>query len=356
MKAWRLEGLRGALTFEDVPVPEVRPGSALVRIHAAPLLSYLKAYVEGKLTFYNPPPGKFTPGTNGVGVIEAVGRDVWHLKPGQRVVFSPHFVAGENVEDPAQILIGLTAISTDSTAMQADWRDGSLAEYALAPVPTVTPAEGLNEIDAPQLATLNRFIVPFGGLLRGRLAAGETLVVNGATGAYGTAAVLLGIAMGAARVVAAGRNAAALDSLVRAGGRKVSPVRLTGDVQADAAALRAAAGGGAEIAFDMVGQAGDANATLASLNSLRRGGRLVLMGSMTTPLALSYSDIMRNNWEIVGQFMYPAGAYRSLMGMLRAELLDISPIRPLNFPLAALPTAMEAAAKATSLECVVVEP
>jgi alcohol dehydrogenase len=42
-----------------------------------------------------------------------------------------------------------------------------------------------------------RFIVPFGGLLRGRLAAGETLLVNGATGAFGTAAVLLGVAMGA---------------------------------------------------------------------------------------------------------------------------------------------------------------
>jgi alcohol dehydrogenase len=35
---------------------------------------------------YNPPLGPFTIGTNGIGVVEAVGRDVWHLKPGQRVV------------------------------------------------------------------------------------------------------------------------------------------------------------------------------------------------------------------------------------------------------------------------------
>ena len=221
MKAWRLERFGGALTLEDVPVPEVRPGTVLIRIQASPLLSYLKPYVEGKLTFYNPPPGKFTPGTNGVGVIEAVGRDVWHLKTGQRVVFSPHFVSNENVEDPAQILIGLTAFGTGSTAVQADWRDGSLAEFALAPVSTITPVEGLDNIAATQLAVLNRAIVPFGGLLRGRLAAGETLVVNGATGAYGTAAVLLGIAMGAARVVAAGRNAATLEKLVGATGRRV---------------------------------------------------------------------------------------------------------------------------------------
>ena len=164
MKAWRLERLGGPLTFEDMPVPEVRPGSALLRIQASPLLSYLKQYVEGKLPFYNAPQGAFTPGTNGVGVIEAVGRDVWHLKPGQRVVFSPHFVAGENVEDPAQILMGLTAFGGGSAAVQADWRDGSLAEYALAPLTTITPADGLEIFDAAKLAVPKRFIVPFGGV------------------------------------------------------------------------------------------------------------------------------------------------------------------------------------------------
>jgi alcohol dehydrogenase len=110
MKAWRLERLAGELSLQDVPTPEPRPGCVLVRIEASSLMSYPKAYVQGKLPIYNPPPGAFTIGTNGVGVVEAVGRDVWHLKPGQRVVLSSHFVARENVADPAQILIGLMAI------------------------------------------------------------------------------------------------------------------------------------------------------------------------------------------------------------------------------------------------------
>jgi alcohol dehydrogenase len=356
VKAWRLHGLGGALAFEDVPVPSVRPGSVLVRIEALPLLTYFKAYVEGKLPFYSPPQGAFTPGTGGVGIIEKVGQDVWHLRPGQRVVFSPHLVAGENVEDPAQILIGLTAFGSGSETVQADWRDGTLAEFALAPIATITPAEALDQHDSTQLAVLNRFIVPFGGLLRGRLVAGETLIVNGATGAFGAAAVLLGVAMGAARVVAAGRNEAVLNDVARAGGSRVTAVQLTGDAAADTVSLRTAAGGGAHIAFDMVGQAGDANATLAALNSLHRNGRLVLMGSMTTPLPLSYSDMMRNNWEIIGQFMYPADAYRRLIDMLRAGLLEIGAIRPRSFPLAELREAMEAAATAGNLECVVVQP
>ena len=355
MKAWQLDRLGGELRFKDVRTPEPRPGSVLVRIEASALMSYLKAYVEGKLPVYNPPPGPFTIGTNGVGVIEAVGRDVWHLKPGQRVVLSSHFVVPENVEDPAQILIGLTS-SPDAAAVLADWPDGTLAEYALMPVAAVTPADGLETFDATELVTIGRCIIPFGGLLRGRLAAGETLVVNGATGAYGTAAVLLGIAMGAARVIAAGRNRSALEAVADAGGPRVVPVTLTGEVQKDARALREASGGGAHLAFDMVGQARDPNSTLSALHGLRRGGRLVLMGSMTTELPLPYTAVMLNSWEIIGQFMYPASAYRLLLDLLRCGLLDISAIRPRVFPLAALPEAMAAAATAGNLECIVMRP
>ena len=80
------------------------------------------------------------------------------------------------------------------------------------------------------------------------------------------------------------------------------------------------------------------------------------MGSMSAPLPLTYMELMANNWEIIGQFMYPADAYRRLLALLRIGRLDISPIVPKVFPLAALPEAMAAAATAQSLECVVVRP
>jgi alcohol dehydrogenase len=355
MKAWRLEKLGGRLSLEDIPVPEPRPGSVLVRVEASALMSYLKAYVEGKLPFYNPPAGPFTIGTNAIGTVEAVGRDVWTLKPGQRVVISSHFVARENVDDPPQVLIGLTA-GAGAAPMLADWPDGTLAEYALAPVEAVTPLDGLDALDAADLASISRFIVPYGGLLRGRLAAGETLVVNSATGAYGTAAVLLGVAMGAARVIAAGRNATTLDRLAAIAGPRVRTVAMNGDVAADARAIRAASGGGAHLAFDMVGGAGDPRSTLAALTSLKRNGRLVLMGSMTVDLPVPYATVMLNNWEILGQFMYPASAYRRLIELVRVTLLDLGAIRPSVFPLAALPEAMEAAAAAGGLGIVVMRP
>jgi alcohol dehydrogenase len=355
MKAWRLQRLGGELVFKEIPVPEPRAGSVLVKIQASSLMSYLKSYVEGKLPFYNPPHDEFTIGTNGVGVVEAVGRDVWHIKPGQRVLLSSHFVARDNVDDPAQVLIGLTA-GAGAENVLADWPDGTLAEYALAPVEAVAPADGLDHFDAPRLAALSRCVIPFGGLLRGRLAAGETLIVTGATGAYGAAAVLLGVAMGAARVIAAGRNSDALKTIVDAAGPRVSSVALKGDATADARALQEASGGGAHIAFDMVGNARDPNATLAALQSLRRNGRLVLMGSMTVDLPIPYTTVMLNSWEILGQFMYPRSAYQRLLNLLRGGLLDLSPFKAKTYALAELPEAMETAATASNLEYVVMQP
>jgi alcohol dehydrogenase len=355
MKAWRLDRLGGTLRFEDAPIPEPRPGGVVVRVEASALMSYLKAYVEGKLPIYSPPDGLFTPGGNAIGIVHAIGRDVYHVKVGQRVVASSHIVANENAPEPAQFLLGITA-GPAGKSLQAEWRDGTLAEYALVPKSCVTPIDGLGGLSAAELSVLPRFAVPYGGLVRGRLAAGETIIVTGATGAYGSAAVLLSLTLCAGRVVAAGRNGRALDALAKLGGARVATVALSGDVEPDAKALRAAAGGGAKMAFDMVGSAQDPNATLAALKSLRRGGRLVLMGSMTVPLPISYLDVMLNNLEIIGQFMYPQDTFMRLVDLARAGLLDLRVIRARSFPLENLPAAMEAAATADALECVVVTP
>jgi len=354
MKAWQIDRLGGQLRLNDIAVPETRSGSVLVRVEAQSLMSYLKDYVEGKLPAYRVPEGGFIPGGNAIGVIEAIGEDVWHLKPGQRVVISCHLVARENVPEPAQILIGVTSPGGIADAVQQSWRDGTLAEYVLFPASTVTPLDGFEDFDLAQLTVITRCIVPFGGLLRGRLTAGETVIINGATGAYGSAAVLVALAMGAARVVVAGRNKEALDVLAKTDELRVSSVMLTGDVGKDTEALRKTAGGGAHLAFDMVGGAKDPNSTLAALGSLYRQGRLVLMGSTVTPVPINYMLMMFNSLEIIGNFMYPHNAYLPLLALLRTGQLDMSPIVPKEFSLADLPQAMEYAAKAQSLECVVV--
>ena len=342
MKAWRLTMADGSFTCSDVPVPAAREGSVLVRMQASPLLSYLRSFVAGELTSYGPPPGEFTPGTNGIGVIERPGPGVYGLTAGQRVFLSPHITAPENVPEPAEALVGLTA-EPGSAALLSHWPDGTLAEFALMPAAAVTPVPAvLDSVPSTTLAALSRCTVPYGGLLRGRLAAGESLIINGATGAFGSAGVLVALAMGASRVIAAGRNPRALARLARL--PRVATVQLQGDGNADASALREACAAGADCALDLVGRADSADGTLAALAALRRGGRLVLMGSMTVPLPVDYAQLLRSGREILGNFMYPRTAPAALLAMTAGGQLDLAQIPVITHPLSALETAMDEAA------------
>ena len=362
IKAWQLERLGGELRLADIPAPDARPGTVVVRVEASSLLSYQRDYVRGRLPHYQPPDHPFTIGSNAVGTIQAVGRDVWHLQVGQRVAISPHITANERVTEPGTFLLGLTAYGAPARRMQAEFPDGTFADAVLVPAACVTPIPAsLTDRPATELVVAGRFLVPYGGFLRGRLAPGETVVVTGATGSFGGSAVLLALALGAARVVAAGRDRDALAALARlaasrGGEPRIVPVVLAGDAAKDVANLRDAAGGAADLAFDMIGRATDPNATLAGLRSLRRGGRLVLMGSMTVPLPLDYSEVLLGDLEILGQFMYPADAFRRLLALVASGLLDLRAVTTTTFRLAELPAALDAAAEAPSMHSVVLVP
>ena len=158
-------------------------------------MSYLKRYVDGKLPFYNPRPPPYDRHQCDRN-IEAVGRDVGAIQPGRRVVVSTHLLGGRLSTDPPQILIGLTA-SPDAAPMLADWPDGTLADYALAPVEAVTPLDGLERLEAAHLvgslATSSSIWRAPSRAPRG----GRDVIVNGdfRWGLW-DAAVLLGVAMG----------------------------------------------------------------------------------------------------------------------------------------------------------------
>jgi alcohol dehydrogenase len=267
---------------------------------------------------------------------------------------NPYWVVDEAVREPAQALIGLTAISTDSAALIADFPHGTLRELAEFPVSTLIALDGLDDMASDRLAVLGKFAVPFGGLRRGRLAAGETVVVNGATGYFGSAAVLAALAMGASRVIALGRRMKPLEALVEFGQERVVPLALSGDAAQDAAAIRAASGGGADLAFDIVGHATDPNATLAALRSLRRGGRLVLMGSMQVELPIAYQEMLLNNWELMGNFMYTRADYLALVALVASGQVQLDAVELRSFRFAELETAIDAASAMAGLQCTVV--
>jgi alcohol dehydrogenase len=355
-KAWRLHA-HNDLRFEDVETPKPAPDGVLVRIEAGMVLSYMGRVLSGAVP-YSLPPMPFVPGTNAIGRVIATGANVTHVAQGDRVFLSPHLRGDVPDAEPPQILIGLTATVTTEAAfaLQTRWRDGVFAEIAHWPAACVTPLAGLDDKPVTELIGLAKLIVPFGGLQRTGLRGGDTIIVNGATGYFGSGAVMLAVSMGAGRVVAAGRKQEALERLREAFGPRVIPAVVSGDAARDVATLRRAAGGAADVALDLLGAAKSTATTLASLRALKRGGRLVLMGSADAPLELSFREMLANDWEVVGQFMYARTAPGQLARLAAKGLLDLKKIIVTSFPLADFRRAVDAAALMQGLDLTAVVP
>jgi alcohol dehydrogenase len=355
-KAWRLHA-HNDLRFDEVETPKPALDGVLVRIEAGMVLSYMGRVLSGSMP-YSLPPMPFVPGTNAIARVIAAGDNVSHVRGGDRVFLSPHLRGDVPDPEPPQILIGLTATVTTpaALAMQMRWRDGVFAETAHWPAACVTPLVGLDDRPATELIGLAKLIVPFGGLQRSGLRGGNTIIVNGATGYFGSGAVMLAVAMGAGRVVAVGRKREALEHLREAFGPRVIPAVVTGDTHKDLAIIRHAAGGGADCALDLLGAARSTSTTLSSLRALKRGGRLVLMGSAEVPLELSFREMLANDWEVVGQFMYDRTAPGQLAALAADGLLDLKKIVVTSFALADFRQAVEAAALMQGLDLTAVVP
>ncbi len=170
MHAWLCENPVGvdALTWKELPTPQPGQGEVLIRIEAASLNFPDLLIVQNK--YQMKPALPFVPGSEYAGVVEAVGEGVNHLKAGQRVA----------------CLSGTGGFGTHTVAPAA----------LCMPLPAGFPA-----VDAAAFimiyATSHHALVD-----RAQLQAGESVLVLGAAGGVGTAAIQIAKAMGA-RVIAA---------------------------------------------------------------------------------------------------------------------------------------------------------
>jgi NADPH2:quinone reductase len=171
MHAWLCDNPTGvdALHWKELPTPTPGPGQVLIEIKAASLNFPDLLIVQNK--YQMKPPLPFVPGSEYAGVVQAVGEGVTHLKPGQNVA----------------CLSGTGGFATHV-----------LAQAALCmPLPA-----GFDLVDAAA------FIMTYGTswhalIDRAQLKPGETVLVLGAAGGVGTAAIQIAKAMGATVIAAA---------------------------------------------------------------------------------------------------------------------------------------------------------
>ena len=354
MRAARLYEVGKPLEIESIAEPTLRSGSAIVKVLSTHIPPFTSKVISGEMG-YDLPELPFTPGTSAIGIIEAVADDVFDLKIGQKVFCDPYIYSTTIGAKPDAILLGWTGLAGKSSRIQALWKDGTFAEKVLFPAECLTPLGEAESIPAEKLACLSYLNIAAGGLTRASLHFSQTLVVNGATGGLGSAAVLVGLAMGAAKVVAVGRDREKLKTLEQLDKRVVS-VAVEGELESDSQKIKDAANGGADLIIDLLPTLPTPDPTLTALNALRRGGTAVFVGGVSADIPLTYSRIMLEQLTIKGSFMYPRHIPGELLKMISGEILNLDAIQVNTFSLDELETAINKASSFGGLEYCILFP
>jgi NADPH2:quinone reductase len=264
-----------SLVVTDVPSPEPGPGEVVIRVAACAVNFPDVLIIQDKYQFK--PPRPFAPGSEAAGVVKAVGADVRQFQPGDRVLGT--MISGGMAEEVA---VDAASVAQIPDSMPFDEAAALLMTYG-------TGHHALKD--------------------RAQLQAGQTLLVLGAAGGVGLAAVELGKAMGA-RVIAAASSQDKVE-LCKRRGADAGVVYGRGPLDRDgqralAEAFKAAAGpDGADVIFDAVG--GDY--AEPALRSIAWEGKYLVVGFAAGDIPRIPLNLpLLKACEIVGVFW---GAWRS---------------------------------------------
>ena len=335
VRAAILKGWGTPLVIGDLPDPPIGTGEVIVDVAATGVLPYADEVFSGERRYLLDLP--VVPGAGAIGRVRAVGPDATRLAVGDWVFCDPTVRSRDDAVTPDITLLGLSARGDGGLHLQRHFRHGTFAQQVMVPTENAVAIGGIDAADAGRWCALSLLLVPYGGLLAGNVQAGETVLVSGATGYFGSAAVAVALAMGAGCVVAPGRNEEVLEDLVRRFGRRVRTVTLTGDEDGDRERMRSAAPGPIDCVIDLLSPSAGPVPVRAAAMTVREYGRVVLMGGVGMlpgdELALGYRWIMRNGITIRGQWMYPRQATVRLVGLIRSGLVDLEGFEVTEFEL-----------------------
>jgi NADPH:quinone reductase len=306
MKAIRVErfGEPEVMKFVEVPDLQISAGEILVQIRAAgvnPVETYIRAG-----TYPRKPPLPYTPGSDGAGMVTAAGSDGSHFKPGDRVFLSGS-ISGTYAE---------AAVCTPDQVHPLP-EIATFAQGAALGVPYATAYRGIFQ--------------------RGDVRSGETLLVHGASGGVGTAAVQLARGVGI-KVFGTAGSPEGRELVQELGAELVFDHHDSGYREA---IMSATQGRGVDCILEML-----ANVNLgADLQLLAPRGRVVVVGSRGSA-EINPRDAMVRDGDIRGMIFANASPkelsaiYKSLGEQLGAG--RIQPVIGKELPLAAAPEAHRA--------------
>jgi len=250
-----LQAIEDHASLEALAPPDpatLGPRDVIVAIKSASVGWVDLLMTSGQYQHMPRPP--YTPGLEYAGVVAWAGADA-AIALGARVLVDP-FLAGPR-------------------SLGAYQQYGGFASYAVAPAEAVRPLPGALSFDQA-CNLLGNYETAYHCLItRGRLAAGETVLILGASGATGLAAVHVAKLCGAT-VIATGRNPAKLE-VVRAEGADHVIVSGSGSLRDQVKQLTG--GRGVDVVYDGVG----GELSLEAMRCVRFGARYLIVGWAATP-------------------------------------------------------------------------
>ncbi|KAK1454398.1 hypothetical protein CCUS01_10517 [Colletotrichum cuscutae] len=306
---------------EDETIPEATPGSIVVKVLATPLSRYARTAFDGTIPAQCPPPRSAlcpVPKNSREG-------DLVHVEPVVTARDDPNvFIMQGHVKGPP-------GDKTDRLA-EGEFRDGALQQYQRVPLENAYRIDekliGELDIDLINLVSISTFSPAAGAIFESaKLKVCDTIIIGPSGGSFGGNAIELALAVGA-NVVALGRNAELLQAMEQIlKSSWLSTVLMTGDVDADAAAILAATpcGGGADVFNDWSpGGVTVAPFLPSAICALKPGGRIVVSGGAYGFLEVPYISMVFNRLSVEGSFMCNRDSMIGLIHMIESGQLDIS--------------------------------
>jgi NADPH:quinone reductase-like Zn-dependent oxidoreductase len=284
----------------DLPAPEIRaPGDVLVRIRMA-ALNRLDLWMTAGLPNVSPR-FPFVVGSDGAGVVEAVGSGVRSIRPGDRVMINPGLACGH-----------CAACLDDDEPLCREYRilgehlPGTAAELVVVPeenLAAVPEGMGWPEAAGFSLVTLTAWRML---TRRAGLRAGETVLVWGIGGGVSLASLQIVNFLGGRAIVTS-----ASDAKLERARRLGAAVTLNHAREDVVSEVRRDTGGrGVDVIVDSVGEQTWVN----SQRALRRGGRIVICGATTGPtVSLDLRRLFWHQWSILGSTMGSRREYAEIV-------------------------------------------
>jgi alcohol dehydrogenase, propanol-preferring len=311
MRAAVFHGGGRPLVIEEVPRPIPGPGEALVRVAACGFCHTDLHYLDHGVPTAHPPP--LVLGHEVSGTVEELGPSAGGLPIGARVLVPAVLPCGRC----ALCRTGRENICPEMR-MPGNHLDGGFAQFILVPAKDLIPLPSDISLEEGSVIA-DALTTPYHAVVnRAKVRAGEWVVVVGC-GGVGINAVQMAAASGA-QVVAVDLRPEKLEMAQRLGARETL---CPPDEKDPAKALRRITGGGADVAFEVVGSAATLSLALASL---RRGGRLCLVGFSDRPAELAVGKIMFFEQELIGSLGCRPADYGRVIELVRGGKVQLHPI------------------------------